>query len=117
MRGRDLINGLPKTVTLTSEDVVSALSEPVQKIVDLVKRVLESTPPELVSDIIDRGIIMSGGGALLRNFDELLRQATGIPVMVAENAIEAVALGTGKALDMVHILRDALISSESYSRK
>lgn len=117
VRGRDLINGLPKTVALSSQDVVEALSEPVQKIVDLVKRVLESTPPELVSDIIDRGIIMSGGGAMLRNFDELLRQATGIPVVVADNAIEAVALGTGKALDMVHVLRDALVSSESYSRR
>ena len=117
VRGRDLINGLPKTVTLTSEDIVEALSEPVEKIVTLVKSVLETTPPELVSDIIDRGIIMSGGGALLRNFDELLRQATGIPVIVAENAIEAVAIGTGKALDMVHVLRDALVSSESYSRR
>ncbi len=117
VRGRDLINGLPKTVTITTEDIVEALSEPVQKIMELVKQVLESTPPELVSDIIDRGIIMSGGGSLLRNFDELLRQATGIPVTVAENSVEAVALGTGKALDMLHVLRDALVSSDTYSRR
>jgi rod shape-determining protein MreB and related proteins len=116
VRGRDLINGLPKTVTISTAHVVEALSEPVLKIVDLVKQVLETTPPELISDIIDRGIIMSGGGALLRNFDEVLRQATGVPVLIAENSIEAVALGTGKALDMLHVLRDTLISSESFRR-
>jgi rod shape-determining protein MreB and related proteins len=116
VRGRDLINGLPKTVTISTAHVVEALSETVQKIVDLVKQVLETTPPELISDIIDRGIIMSGGGALLRNFDEVLRQATGVPVLIAENSIEAVALGTGKALDMLHVLRDTLISSDSFRR-
>jgi rod shape-determining protein MreB and related proteins len=114
VRGRDLINGLPKTVQLTSADIAEALQEPVQKIVDLVKQVLESTPPELVSDIIDRGIILTGGGAMLRNLDERLRQATGIPVIIAPNAIQAVALGTGKALEMIPILRDALDSSENY---
>jgi rod shape-determining protein MreB and related proteins len=114
VRGRDLINGLPKTVQLTSADIVEALQEPVQKIVELVKSVLEITPPELVSDIIDRGIIMTGGGALLRNLDERLRQATGIPVIIAPNAIQAVALGTGKALDIIPIIRDALDSSDNY---
>jgi rod shape-determining protein MreB and related proteins len=117
VRGRDLLNGLPKSVSLTTRDIVDALEEPVQKIVELVKRVLEQTPPELVSDIIDRGIIMSGGGALLRNFDELLRQVTGIPVMVAPNAIEAVAIGTGKALDMLGVLRNTLDSSDNYLRR
>jgi rod shape-determining protein MreB and related proteins len=116
VRGRDLINGLPKTITVSSEDVVEALKEPLQKIADGVRRVLEAAPPELVSDVIDRGIIMTGGGALLRNFDALLRDATGIPVAVAENATECVALGTGKALDMIHVLRDALISDKFLRR-
>ncbi|MGL4608092.1 MAG: rod shape-determining protein [Trueperaceae bacterium] len=116
VRGRDLINGLPKTVSVSSEDVVEALKEPLQKISDGVRRVLEASPPELVSDVIDRGIIMTGGGALLRNFDALLRDATGIPVVVAENATECVALGTGKALDMIHVLRDALISDKFLRR-
>jgi rod shape-determining protein MreB and related proteins len=87
-----------------------------QKISDGVRRVLEMAPPELVSDVIDRGIIMTGGGSLLRNFDALLRNATGIPVAVAENATECVALGTGKALDMIHVLRDALISDKFLRR-
>ncbi|THF88870.1 rod shape-determining protein [Deinococcus sp. KSM4-11] len=117
VRGRDLVNGLPKTISLDSRDVVEALSEPVTKIVDGVKRVLEITPPELVSDIIDRGIVMTGGGSLLRNFDELLRQTTGIPVAVAENAVEAVAVGTGMALEMIPVLGDSLVSSDNYLRR
>ncbi|WP_424950520.1 rod shape-determining protein [Deinococcus sp.] len=118
VRGRDLINGLPKTISLESKDVVAALEEPVMKIVDGVKRVLEITPPELVSDIIDRGIVMTGGGSLLRNFDEMLRQATGIPVAVAENAIEAVAVGTGMALEMINSnLRHHLVSSDNYLKR
>ena len=116
VRGRDLINGLPKSITVTTQDVVDALQEPIQKIADGVRRVLEQAPPELVSDVIDRGIIMTGSGSLLRNFDELLRQTTGIPVMVAESATEAVALGTGQALDMIHVLRDALISDNFLRR-
>src|SRR5690554_3575236 len=116
VRGRDLINGLPKVITVTTEDVATALKEPIQKIADAVRRVLEQAPPELVSDVIDRGIIMTGGGAMLRNFDELLRQTTGIPVMVAENATDSVALGTGQALDMIHVLRDALISDNFLRR-
>lgn len=116
VRGRDLINGLPKTITVTTRDVVEALREPLAKIADGVRRVLEQAPPELVSDVIDRGIIMTGGGALLRNFDELLRETTGIPVMVAEHAMETVALGTGQALDMIHVLQDALISDHFLRR-
>jgi rod shape-determining protein MreB len=117
VRGRDLLQGLPKTVTIQTQDIVEALAEPVMKIVEGVKRVLESTPPELVSDIIDRGIVMTGGGSLLRNFDEMLRQATGIPVAVAENASEAVAIGTGMALEMIPVLRHHLISSDNYLRR
>jgi len=116
VRGRDLINGLPKSITFTTHDIVEALKEPIQKIADGVRRVLEQAPPELVSDVIDRGIIMTGGGSLLRNFDELLRQTTGIPVMVADNPMDAVALGTGQALDMIHVLRDALISDNFLRR-
>lgn len=116
VRGRDLINGLPKSITVTTEDIVEALKEPIQKIADGVRRVLEQAPPELVSDVIDRGIIMTGGGSLLRNFDELLRQTTGIPVMVADNPMDSVALGTGQALDMIHVLRDALISDNFLRR-
>jgi len=116
VRGRDLINGLPKSITVTTEDIVEALKEPLQKIADGVRRVLEQAPPELVSDVIDRGIIMTGGGSLLRNFDELLRNTTGIPVMVAENATDSVALGTGQALDMIHVLQDALISDNFLRR-
>ncbi len=116
VRGRDLINGLPKSVRVTTSDIVEALKEPIQKIADGVRRVLEQAPPELVSDVIDRGIIMTGGGSLLRNFDELLRQTTGIPVMVADNATDSVALGTGQALDMIHVLQDALIS-DSFLRR
>ncbi len=116
VRGRDLINGLPKTIRVATEDTVEALKEPIQKIADGVRRVLEAAPPELVSDVIDRGIIMTGGGALLANFDELLRQTTGIPVVVAENATDCVALGTGQALDMIPVLQDALIS-DTYLRR
>lgn len=116
VRGRDLINGLPKTIAINSEDVVDALKEPVQRIADGVRRVLELSPPELVADVIDRGIIMTGGGALLRNFDAMLRQTTGIPVMVADNAMDCVALGTGKALDMLGVLSEALIS-DRYLRR
>ncbi len=116
VRGRDLINGLPKTIRVTTNDTIDALKEPIQKIADGVRRVLELAPPELVSDVIDRGIIMTGGGALLKNFDELLRQTTGIPVVVAENATDSVALGTGQALDMIHVLQDALISDNFLHR-
>ncbi|RJF71005.1 MULTISPECIES: rod shape-determining protein [Deinococcus] len=117
VRGRDLTDGLPKTIAVDTIDVIEALSDPLTKIVEATRRVLEMTPPELVSDIMDRGIIMTGGGSLLKNFDELLRQTTGIPVAVAENAVEAVAIGTGMALDMVGELGDSLVSSDMYIRR
>lgn len=116
VRGRDLINGLPKTITVNTNDVVAALAEPLEKIGEGVKRVLEKAPPELVSDVIDRGIIMTGSGALLRNFDLLLRDLTGIPVVVAENPSDCVAIGTGKALDMLKTLRDALTTDNGLRR-
>jgi rod shape-determining protein MreB and related proteins len=116
VRGRDQINGLPKTIRVTTEDIVEALKEPVQRIADCVRGVLEKAPPELVSDVIDRGIIMTGGGALLTNFDELLHLSTGIPVAVAENPTDCVALGIGKALDMIDVLQDSLISDSIMRR-
>jgi rod shape-determining protein MreB len=100
IRGRDLINGLPKTVKITSEEVREALSEPVQAIVEAVKSVLEKTPPELAADIIDRGVILTGGGALLRGLDVLLGEVTGIPVIVAEDPMSCVAIGTGQRAGM-----------------
>ena len=117
IRGRDLITGLPKTVEIGMEEVSEALQEPLEKIVQGVKGVLEVTPPELISDIIDRGILLTGGGALLKNLDLALQEATGVPVVVAENPIEAVALGTGKALEMLHVLEDALLSSDQVLRR
>jgi rod shape-determining protein MreB and related proteins len=116
VRGRDITSGLPKTASVTTDDVVEALRDPLEKIAGAVQRVLETAPPELVSDVIDKGIIMTGGGALLRNFDELLRQTTGIPVAVAENAVDCVALGTGKALTMTELLEDALVSDRFLRR-
>ncbi|TAM87564.1 rod shape-determining protein [bacterium] len=96
IRGRDLINGLPKTVKITSEEVREALSEPISSIVDAVKSVLEKTPPELAADIIDRGIILTGGGAMLRGLDTLLSEVTGIPAIIAEDPLSCVAMGTGQ---------------------
>ena len=99
VRGRDLVAGLPKTVEVTSVEIREALAEPVMAIVEKVKRVLEQTPPELASDIIERGIVLTGGGALLRGLDRLLAAATGIPVYVAEDPLSCVAIGTGRALE------------------
>ena len=95
IRGRDLINGLPKTVKITSEEVREALAEPIGAIVEAVKSVLEKTPPELAADIIDRGIILTGGGALMRGLDKLLSDVTGVPAIVADDPLSCVAIGTG----------------------
>ncbi|MER3487979.1 MAG: rod shape-determining protein [Chloroflexota bacterium] len=99
VRGRDLVEGLPKTVVIHSEEVRSALAEPTNQIVEKVRSVLEETPPELASDIIERGIVLTGGGALLRGFDKLLSHATNIPVHIAEDPLSCVAIGTGRALE------------------
>jgi rod shape-determining protein MreB len=109
VRGRDLIAGLPRTVPLTSSEVMEALEQPLQQIVGAVRGVLEETPPELSSDIIDKGMVMSGGGALLRNIDKLLTQVTGVPCHVAENALNCVALGTGLALEHFDFFRKSLV--------
>lgn len=105
VRGRDMVTGLPKTISLTSSETLEALSEPVQAIVQCVKGVLERTPPELAADIIDKGIVLTGGGALVHGLDKLLSQETGIPVYISENATTAVALGTGKALEYLDKLK------------
>jgi len=105
IRGRDLITGLPKTLKISSVEVSEALSEVVNSIIDAVKITLEKTPPELAADIMDRGIVLTGGGALLRNLDRRLSNETGMPVLVAENALDCVAIGTGKALDHMHLFK------------
>jgi rod shape-determining protein MreB len=105
IKGRDLVAGVPRTVTVTSEEVRDALSEPVNGIVEAVKVTLERTPPELAGDIADRGIVLAGGGALLRNLDVLLREETGLPVFIAEDPLSAVVIGAGKALEEINVLR------------
>jgi rod shape-determining protein MreB len=99
VRGRDLIAGLPRTISIASSEVMEAIEPPLQQIIGAVRLVLEQTPPELSSDIIDKGMVMSGGGSLLRNIDKLLTQVTGVPCHVADNALHCVALGTGIALE------------------
>ncbi len=105
VKGRDQVAGLPKTIEITSDEVTEAIAEPLAAIVSTVRSVLEKTPPELASDIIDRGMMLAGGGALLRNVDRLLTQETGVPCYVAENAIACVAFGAGKALENYHIIK------------
>ncbi len=111
VRGRDLVTGLPKNVTITSHQAMTAMQEPIDSIVSLVKTVLERTPPELAADIMDRGIIMTGGGALIDGLDKLMTQETGIHTYVAENPIECVGLGTCIALDSLNFLEKNLINS------
>ena len=109
VKGRDLVAGVPKTLTVNSDEIREALAEPVNAIVDAVRVVLERTPAELSADIVDKGIVLSGGGALLKNIDILLREETGLPVMVAENPQLAVVLGTGRALDELKLLREVAL--------
>ncbi|MFV9510877.1 rod shape-determining protein [Tepidibacillus sp. LV47] len=109
IRGRDLVTGLPKTLTITSTEVAEALTDTVNSIIDAVKITLEKTPPELAADIMDRGIVLTGGGALLRNLDRRLSKETGMPVIVAENALDCVAIGTGKALEHMHLIKKASV--------
>jgi len=106
VKGRDLVSGIPKTIELTSEEVREAITEPINAIVDAVRIALEKTPPELSSDIVDRGIVLAGGGSLLKNIDLLLREATGLPVMRAEDPVSCVALGAGKVLDDEELLKE-----------
>ena len=109
VRGRDLIAGLPRTVPFTSSEAMEAIEQPLQQVVAAVRQVLEETPPELSSDIIDKGMVMSGGGSLLRNIDKLLTQVTGVPCHVAENPLNCVALGTGLALEHYDFFKKSLV--------
>jgi rod shape-determining protein MreB len=111
IKGRDLVAGIPKTVEMKSEEVREALAEPVNAIVESVKMALERTPPELSADIVDKGVVLVGGGSMLHNLDLLLREATGLPVMLAEDPMTAVAIGTGRCLDEVRLLKEVTIRS------
>jgi rod shape-determining protein MreB len=107
IRGRDQITGLPRTITVTSTDVTTAIQDSLQSIVGAIRSVLERTPPELASDVVDRGIVLSGGTALLRGLDRLITQEIGIPCYVAENPMECVAMGAGIALDHLDLIKRA----------
>lgn len=106
IKGRDLVEGSPKTLRINSDEVREALQEPINSVVDAVKYTLERTPPELASDIVDNGIMMSGGGSLLANLDELLRRETGLPVKIVDNPLTSVVLGSGKVLDELDLLKE-----------
>ncbi|GFN33631.1 rod shape-determining protein [Paenibacillus xylaniclasticus] len=106
IRGRDLVSGLPKTLSITSDEMTDALTDTVNSIVEAVKITLEKCPPELSADIMDRGIVLTGGGALLRSLDKLLSRETGMPVIVADNPLDCVAIGTGRALDNIHLFKN-----------
>ncbi len=111
VKGRDLVAGVPKTLEIKSEEVREALAEPINAIVEAVRMALERTPPELSADIVDKGIVLVGGGSMLRNLDILLRDVTGLPVMLAENPLTAVAMGTGRCLDELRLLKEVSIRS------
>ncbi|NPV27205.1 MAG: rod shape-determining protein [Firmicutes bacterium] len=115
VRGRDLVTGLPKTVQITAEEIQKALAEPVGAIIEAIKICLEKTPPELAADIMDRGIVMAGGGSLLRGLDQVVAEETGMPVHIAEEPLSAVALGTGKVLENIDFLKRVLINPKKVS--
>ncbi|MGE7432599.1 MULTISPECIES: rod shape-determining protein [Kitasatospora] len=108
IRGRDLVSGLPKTVVISAAEVREAIDEPVNSIIDAVKTTLDQCPPELAGDVMDRGIVLTGGGALLRGLDERLRRETGMPVHIAENPLDSVALGSGKCVEEFEALQQVL---------
>jgi rod shape-determining protein MreB len=110
IKGRDLLNGVPKEITISQAQIADALQEPVSQIVEAVKVALEATPPELAADIVEKGIVMTGGGALLTNLDQVLRERTGLPVSIADEPLSCVALGTGKVLEHLNSHRQVLSS-------
>jgi rod shape-determining protein MreB and related proteins len=110
IRGRDLVTGLPKTVVVSAEEIRKAIEEPVNAVVDAVKTTLDKCPPELSGDIMDRGIVLTGGGAMLRGLDERLRHETGMPVQISENPLHSVALGSGKCVEEFEALQQVLIT-------
>jgi rod shape-determining protein MreB len=109
IRGRDLVSGLPKTVVISAAEVRKAIEEPVNLVVDAVKNTLDKCPPELAGDVMDRGIALTGGGALLRGLESRIREETGMPVQVADNPLESVVLGTGKCVEDFETLRQVLV--------
>ena len=112
VRGRDLVTGLPKTLKITSTEVLEALREPIASIIESIKLTLEKTPPELAADIMDKGIMLTGGGALLDGLDNLVRQETGMPVHIADNPLDCVAIGAGKVLEEIETLKRVAISTK-----
>lgn len=110
VKGRDMVAGIPKTVLVNSDEIREALAEPINAIVEAVLVALERTPPELAADIVDKGVVLTGGGALLKNLDVLLREETGLPVMVCDDPISAVVLGSGKALEHLELLKEVTLS-------
>ncbi len=113
VKGRDLVAGLPKAVTITSEEIREALQEPLRAILEMTKISLERTPPELASDLIEHGIVMAGGGSLLRGIDKLISEETGLPVHIADDPLTAVVVGTGKVLDEIRYLRKVTVPIKS----
>jgi rod shape-determining protein MreB len=111
IKGRDLVTGLPKTISVTTEEIRSAIAEPINAIVDAVKVTLDNTPPELAADIMDQGIVLTGGGALLAGLDRRLHEETGMPIVVAKNPLQCVALGSGQCLEEFEALKQVLITS------
>ncbi|MDY0188042.1 MAG: rod shape-determining protein [Syntrophus sp. (in: bacteria)] len=111
VKGRDLIAGIPKTVEINSEEIREAIMEPIRTIVDTIKDALENAPPELAGDIVDRGIVLTGGGALLRKFDVLIREETGLPITIASDPLTTVAIGAGMALDQLDVLKEVAIQA------
>jgi rod shape-determining protein MreB len=109
VKGRDLVTGIPKILTIDSDEVRTSISEQVETIVETVRIALEQTPPELAADIVDRGIVLTGGGALLKNLDVLLREETKLPITITEDSLSTVVLGSGKALDNMSVLREVMI--------
>jgi rod shape-determining protein MreB len=109
VKGRDLVSGIPKIITVNSEEIRQAIQEQIDTIVDTVKTALEQTPPELAADIVDQGIYLTGGGALLKNLDTLLHQETGVPIKITEDPLSSVVLGSGKALDNLSILKEVML--------
>ena len=108
IKGRDLVSGVPKTLTIDSNEIRAAISEQVDAIIEAVKMALELTPPELSADIVDQGIVLTGGGALLRNFDKRLREETGLPIIIADDPLSSVVMGSGKALENINELKDVM---------
>src|SRR5690554_6080146 len=113
IRGRDMVTGLPKTLRISSDEIMKSMQEPINSIIDAIKLTLEKTPPELAADIMDKGIMMTGGGSLLDGLDELIRQETGMPVKIADNPLDCVVLGAGKVINEIDTLKRVAISTKN----